>query len=101
MKNLEVEQSERVSMETLGNVVKGVLNNGIIEKTSIHGIEWELVNGTEEDAFDVCQWYIIDEDAAELIMKKDAEQVIYYSEYLDIYAWGVTVYGAPWEDITL
>ena len=100
MKNLAGEQSERVSLETLGNVVKGVLNNEIIEKTSIYGIQWELINGSEEDASDVCQWYIIDEDAAELL-KKDAEQVVYYCAELDIYVWGVTVYGAPWEDINL
>lgn len=96
-----VEQSERVSMETLGKAVSGVLNNTIIEKTSIYGIEWELINGSAEDASDVCQYYIISDDAAELIMKKDAEQVIYYSEYLDMYVWGVAVYGAPWEDIVL
>ena len=101
MKNLTGEQGERVNLEALGNVVKGVLNNEIIEKTSIYGIEWELISGSEEDASDVYQWYIISEDAAKLLMKKDAEQVIFYSEALDMYVWGVTVYGAPWEDIVL
>ena len=100
MENLEVEQSERGNMETLGKVVSGILNNTIIERTSACGIGWELVSGSEEDASDVCQWYIISEDAAKLL-KKDAEQVIFYSEYLDMYVWGVAVYGAPWEDIEL
>ena len=100
MENLEVAQGERVNMETLGKAVRGVLNNGIIEKTSACGIGWELINGTEEDSRDVCQYYIIDEDAAELLMK-DAEQVVFYSEYLDMYVWGVMTYGAPWEDINL
>ena len=101
MKNLEVEQGERVSMETLGKAVSGILNNTIMEKSATYGIEWELINGTEEDACDVCQYYIISEDAAALIMKKDAEQVVYYCAELDMYVWGVTVYGAPWEDIVL
>lgn len=101
MKNLTGEQSERANLETLGNVVKGVLNNEIIEKTSIYGIEWELINGNEEDSCDVCQWYIIDEDAAKLIIQKDKEQVIFYCEELDMYVWGVTTYGVPWGDAEL
>lgn len=103
MKNLAGEQSEQgehINMETLEKAISGILNNTIIEKTSIYGIEWELINGNEEDASDVCQWYIISEDAAKLL-KKDAEQVIFYSEYLDMYVWGVAVYGAPWEDIEI
>ena len=100
MKNLTGEQSERTNMETLGKAISGILNNEIIEKTSARGIEWELINGNEEDASDVYQWYIVDEDAAELL-KKDAEQVVYYCAELGVYVWGVTVYGAPWEDIEL
>lgn len=92
---------EHINMETLGKAVRGVLNNGIIEKTSACGIGWELVSGSEEDASDVCQYYIISDNAAELLMKKDAEQVIFYSDALDMYVWGVMVYGAPWEDINL
>ena len=101
MENLTGEQSERGNMETLGKAVSGVLNNKIMEKSATYGIEWELVNGTEEDACDVCQYYIISEDAANLLMKKDAEQVIFYSDALDMYVWGVMTYGAPWEDINL
>lgn len=104
MKNLEVaqsEQGERVNMETLGKAVRGVLNNGIIEKTSMYGIQWELISGNEEDSRDVCQYYIIDEDAAKLIIQKDKEQVIFYCEELDMYVWGVTTYGVPWEDAEL
>ena len=101
MKNLEVEQGERVSMETLGKAANGVLNNEIIEKTSMYGIQWELINGNEEDSCDVCQWYIISEDAAKLIIQKDKEQVIFYSDALDMYVWGVMTYGAPWEDVEL
>ena len=100
MKNLAGEQSERINMETLGKAVSGILNNEIMEKSAAYGIEWELVSGSEEDACDVYQWYIISEDAAELL-KKDAEQVVYYCAELGVYVWGVTTYGAPWEDISL
>ena len=89
------------NLATLGKAVSGVLNNTIIEKTSACGIGWELINGNEEDSRDVCQYYIIDEDAAKLLMKKDAEQVIFYSDALDMYVWGVMTYGAPWEDVEL
>lgn len=89
------------NLATLGKAVSGVLNNTIIEKTSACGIGWELVNGSEEDSRDVCQYYIISDNAAELLMKKDAEQVIFYSDALDMYVWGVMTYGAPWEDIEL
>ena len=101
MENLTGEQGEHINLEMLGKAVNGVLNNEIIEKTSARGIEWELISGNEEDSRDVCQYYIIDEDAAKLIIQKDKEQVMYYSEYLDMYVWGVMTYGAPWEDIVL
>lgn len=101
MKNLAVEQGERVNLETLGKAANGILNNTIIEKTSMYGIQWELINGNEEDACDVCQYFIISEDAAKLIIQKDKEQVIFYCEELDVYVWGVAAYGVPWEDISL
>ena len=92
-------ENGRVDLETLGKVINGVPNNKIVEKTTACGITWELVNGSAEDCSDISEYYIISKDAAELIMKKDAEQLVYYCEYLDIYVWCVTAYGVAWEDV--
>lgn len=49
----------------------------------------------EEDYPDVFQWYIVDNNGAELC--KDYNEVLYYSDSLDIYLWGVTHYGTSWD----
>lgn len=92
-------ENGRVDLETLGKVVNGIPNNKIVEKTTDCGITWELVNGSAEDCSDISEYYMISKDAAELIKKKDAEQIVLYCEYLDVYVWGITAYGVPWEDV--
>lgn len=91
-------ENGRVDLETLGKVVNGIPNNKIVEKTTDCGITWQLVNGSAEDYSDISEYYIISKDAAELL-KKDAEQIVLYCEDFDLYAWGITAYGAPWEDV--
>ena len=49
----------------------------------------------EDELPDVFQWYIIDGNGAELC--KDYNEVLYYSDSLDIYLWGVTHYGTSWD----
>ena len=50
----------------------------------------------EENEFpEVFQWFIIDDFGAELC--KDYNEIVYYSEKLDMYLWGVTHYGTSWD----
>ena len=45
---------------------------------------------------DILQWYIIREDGAEFLREHNSKQVVYYSDTLDIYLWGVTHFGTAW-----
>lgn len=47
----------------------------------------------------IYQYYIISKNAAELIMQESEKQIIFYCEEFDMYAWGITTYGASWSDI--
>lgn len=77
-----------------------ILNNEIMPKTYEIGC-WELYNGSdydEEDEFyyDIFQYFIIDEPAAERLAE-DTDEIIYYNEELDLYLLGVTHCGMSWD----
>lgn len=44
---------------------------------------------------DIFQFYIVSDNAKELL--KEANEIIFYSELLDCYIWGVTHYGTAWD----
>lgn len=44
---------------------------------------------------DVFQWYIISDNGAEIL--KEAGEIVFYNEELDMYVWGVTHYGTGWD----
>lgn len=80
---------------TLKKAFNAVLNNSIMAVG-----EWDLVNGTEVDDEgsyqEVFQTYIIDSNGAE-ILRFWTDELVYYSEELDMYVWGVTHYGTAWD----
>lgn len=43
---------------------------------------------------EVFQWFIIDGNGADLC--KEANEIVYYNETLDLYLWGVTHWGTSW-----
>ena len=58
--------------------------------------DWEKQNDDEEeDDEEVFQWFIIDSAAAEFFMRLTNE-LIYYSDSLDMYLLGVTHLGTAW-----
>ena len=59
--------------------------------------DWEKQNDEEEEEYDeeVFQWFIIDAAAAEFFMRLTNE-LIYYSDSLDMYILGVTHFGTAW-----
>lgn len=65
-----------------------------------------LENGTLEDEDypdeykEIYQWYLIDPTDAEYL-KNNTDELIFYSDVLDEYVWGVTHFGTPWESVTL
>lgn len=44
---------------------------------------------------EVFQWYIVSNAGADIL--KDAGEILYYCETLDLYLWGVTHYGTSWD----
>lgn len=50
-----------------------------------------------EDAHydEIYQWYIVSDNGAEIL--KDAGEIVYYNEYLDMFVWGVTHFGTSWD----
>lgn len=44
---------------------------------------------------EVFQWYIVDYNGAEIL--KEADEIVYYNDELDMYLWGVTHWGTSWD----
>lgn len=92
-------QNGYVDYATLAKAFDAVLNNDIIPKTMNIGY-WELVSGfdydeeTEEYA-DIYQYYIVSDNGAKIL--KEAGEIVYYNEELDMYVWGVTHFGTSWD----
>ena len=87
-----------VDYRTLAKAFDAVLNNNIFEAMDFG--EWELESGCDYDKENECyedifQYYIIDDSGAEIL--KEAGEIVYYNEKLDMYLWGVTHYGTSWD----
>lgn len=87
--------------EGLGDVI---LANEIIPKTMAKGFYWEIEQGTDyneetEEYIDIYQYYIISHRAAEILEDVAPDEIVYYNEDLDLYIWGVTHYGTPWQSV--
>lgn len=87
-----------VDYRTLAKAFDAVLNNNIFEAMDFG--EWELESGCDYDEENECyedifQYYIVDDNGAEIL--KEAGEIVYYNEKLDMYVWGVTHYGTSWD----
>ena len=61
----------------------------------------ELENGDDYDEetecyVDIYQYYIIDENGVRILENYAPNEIVYYSEVLDVYVWGVTHWGTSW-----
>ena len=71
---------------------------GITEKeirTELDEVREDIQALQDSYYHDVYQWYIVSENGADLC--KEAGQIVYYNEALDLYLWGVTHYGTSWD----
>lgn len=99
-----------VDYRTLAKTFNAVLNNEIYAKLwkvdrYTYGCEYmndfEVVNGDvvdeeTEDFMEIFQYYIIDDNGADILMR-ETNEIVFYSEDLDMYLWGVTHYGTSWD----
>lgn len=86
-----------VDYRTLAQSFNHVLNNKIIN----NGYDWELVCGCEfeddsEDFKEIFQYYIVDENGADILIN-ETNEIVYYNENLDMYVWGITHFGTAWD----
>lgn len=91
----------RVDYLTLSKAFQSILSNNFMEITETAGIgTWYQESGLsdedekEETYQEVFQWYIVDENGAEIL--KQVNEIVYYNEALDLYLWGVTHCGTAW-----
>ena len=114
-------EHNRVDYATLGKCFDCVMNNSIYQETSRAGLGyWELENGAEilyqdketgdyveyddiedwdniyENYVDIYQWFIISDRGAYLL-KEFTDEIVYYNDELDMYLWGITHFGTPWQ----
>ena len=87
----------------LAKILKPILCNDIVNLfySEINGkyIEPEIISGCDYDNenVEIFQYYIVDSYNLDLLKKNN--EIIYYIDYLDMYIWGVTHYGTPWENV--
>lgn len=66
----------------------------------INGSLWYDEDNEEDDTLkDIFQWYLISPSDAEYL--KNTDELVFYSDVLDEYVWGVTHFGTPWNSVTL
>ena len=71
-------------------------NGSFITYYDENGNECDEKNAVDESVNEVFQWYIIDEATADRL-KRSTNELIFYSEKLDVYILGVTHYGTAWD----
>lgn len=49
----------------------------------------------EQEESEIFQYYIVSDNGAEIL--KEADEIVFYNEELDMYVWGVTHYGTAWD----
>lgn len=62
------------------------------EIDALNDRKYELENEQDPEVF---QWYIVSDQGASIL--KEAEEVVFYNDELDMYLWGVTHWGTSWD----
>ena len=83
--------------QTMAEIVGDcVMNNNILRAVQ----DWELATGEEyeENGYyrSIFQFYIITESGFEFL-RDYTDEIVYYSESLDIYLWCITHFGTSWD----
>lgn len=60
----------------------------------IASIEKDLDELQDEKYYDIFQWFIVPENALSIL--EENNEIVYYSDTLNLYVWGVTHYGTSW-----
>jgi len=55
----------------------------------------EELEEEQDNQREVFQWFIVDSQGADIL--KEAGEIVYYNETLDLYLWGVDHWGTSWD----
>ena len=96
-----------INYRTLASAFDAILCNDITKLfySTVNGDynEPELVNGSDyneeyDEYEDIYQYFIIDNNGYD-ILTSCTDEIIYYIPVLDVYVWGVTHFGTPWNGV--
>lgn len=66
-----------------------------------NGSLWDNPEDEENgDIKEIYQWFLINPSDADYL-KRNTDELIFYSAVLDEYVWGVTHFGTSWDGVTL
>lgn len=66
-----------------------------------NGSLWENEDDLHDDTVkEIFQWYLITQSGAEYL-KDHTEELVFYSNVLNEYVWGVTHWGTSWDSVEL
>lgn len=77
------------------------IENGEFEYCFVHNKKEECDDNPEKCEFEskeIYQYYIINKSGADYL-KRVSNEIILYSELLDVYVWGITHFGTPWSGV--
>ena len=86
------------------NIVSGYQSKYVNGETydEISEEEFDALSSEERNSYyeeldmpEIFQWYIVSDNAVDIL--KDANEIVFYSEALECYIWGVTHYGTAWD----
>ena len=91
------QQNGYLDYRTLAKAFDCVLNNEII---NFDVDNWDLISGDyydeETDEYnEIFQYYIVSDNGAEIL--QEINEIVFYNSNLDMYVWGVTHWGTPWD----
>lgn len=97
--NSEEIEEKRNEIEEIESAIDNYLSDDEIEKAreQIEEIESEIeeLENEQDEMPEVFQWYIVSDNGAEIL--REAGEILFYNETLDMYLWGVTHYGTSWD----
>ena len=72
------------------------LDQNIYEGLENGNLYWD----TDDDDLqvEIFQWYLISPNDADYL-KRVTNELVFYSDILDEYVWGVTHFGTPWDSV--
>lgn len=81
-----------------------VLMNNItkVDENLYDGLEngYLYFDTDEDDMVEIYQYYAITDSGADYL-KRTTDEIVFYSDLLDTYFWGITHFGTPWSGVNV